>query len=425
MKKFLISICLLSICITCITGCSFSASDQEQAQEQASDMVENLTRAADEISQGGILEELEETEGDAVGIEAEDDETQKSEISGQDVELEEDLEGNAYDYTQLSAQEQELYRTILAALQECASDVAIDMVEESSFDKVFQCVMNDHPEIFYVDGYTFIKYTKGDKLKGNAFSGSYLYSQEEIEERNVRIEEKTEEILRQMPDGDEYEKVKYIYEYIIANTEYVQGAEDNQNICSVFLGGRSVCQGYAKAAQYLFEKAGIYSIFVSGKVESGEDHAWNIVRIDGNYYYIDTTWGDASYVMSGADASYEGKVPQINYEYLCVPDSQLFRTHTVGKIVPLPSCTSMEANYYVREGAYFTQADMEKAADLFEKAYEDGTSFVTLKCADETVYNEMEYHLIECQEVFRYLQSSDGTVAYTNNPKQLALSFWL
>ena len=299
MKKFLISICLLSICITCITGCSFSASDQEQAQEQASDMVENLTRAADEISQGGILEELEETEGDAVGIEAEDDETQKSEISGQDVELEEDLEGHAYDYTQLSEQEQELYRTILAALQECASDVAIDMVEESSFDKVFQCVMNDHPEIFYVDGYTFIKYTKGDKLKGNAFSGSYLYSQEEIEERNVRIEEKTEEILRQMPDGDEYEKVKYIYEYIIANTEYVQGAEDNQNICSVFLGGRSVCQGYAKAAQYLFEKAGIYSIFVSGKVESGEDHAWNIVRIDGNYYYIDTTWGDASYVMSG------------------------------------------------------------------------------------------------------------------------------
>ncbi len=360
MKKFLISICLLSICITCITGCSFSASDQEQAQEQASDMVENLTRAADEISQGGILEELEETEGDAVGIEAEDDETQKSEISGQDVELEEDLEGHAYDYTQLSEQEQELYRTILAALQECASDVAIDMVEESFFDKVFQCVMNDHPEIFYVDGYTFIKYTKGDKLKGNAFSGSYLYSQEEIEERNVRIEEKTEEILRQMPDGDEYEKVKYIYEYIIANTEYVQGAEDNQNICSVFLGGRSVCQGYAKAAQYLFEKAGIYSIFVSGKVESGEDHAWNIVRIDGNYYYIDTTWGDASYVMSGADASYEGKVPQINYEYLCVPDSQLFRTHTVGKIVPLPSCTSMEANYYVREGALFQSYDRRK-----------------------------------------------------------------
>lgn len=425
MKKFLICICLLSICTACITGCSFSPSDQEQVQEQASEMVENLTRAADEISQGGVLEEMEADGEDEAGEGAEE-ETQEPEISLPETSgTEEDLEGHAYDYTQLSAQERQLYRTILGALQECASDVPIDRVEEDSFDKVFQCVMNDHPEIFYVDGYTFIRYTKGDELKGNAFSGSYLYSPEEIEERKAGIEEKTEEILRQMPSGDEYERVKYIYEYIIANTEYVQGSEDNQNICSVFLNGRSVCQGYAKAAQYLFEKAGIYSIFVSGKVESGEDHAWNIVRIDGNYYYVDTTWGDASYVMSGAESFYEGKVPQINYEYLCVPDSQLFRTHTLGNTVPLPSCTSMEANYYVREGAYFTQADMEKAAGLFEKAYEEGTSFVTLKCADEAVYDEMEYHLIECQEVFRYLQSSDGTVAYTNNPKQLALSFWL
>jgi len=418
MKKLLICIGLISMCVT---GCSFSVSDAQEAEEQAAGVIENLAQAADEIVQGGVLEELPGEQDEDSPEEGQEDfpDPQQAEKTG------EDPGEYAYAYTQLSAEEQRLYLIIFDALKECASDVPIDVVEEETFDKVFQCVINDHPEIFYVDGYTFIRYTKGDTLTGNAFSGSYLYSQEEIEERTSEIEEKTAEILSGMPSGDEYEKVKYIYEYIIANTEYVQGCEDNQNICSVFLNGRSVCQGYAKAAQYLFGKAGIFSAFVSGKVKNGEDHAWNIVRIDGNYYYVDTTWGDASYVLSGSESSYKGKVPQINYEYLCVPDSQLFRTHTVGGLVSLPACDSMEANYYVREGAYFTEADMDKVAELFEEAYEDGNTYVTLKCADETIYEEMETSLIDQQEVFRYLHTSDGTVAYTNNREQLALSFWL
>lgn len=425
MKRLLALGCFISLLIC---GCSLSLPDEE-TQERAAEVMESLTEAAEKISEGDILGTAEEEyaqafdAGEADG--ASDTGGEADAAAGEGIGMEE-LPENGYDYSQLSREEQELYAEILAGLQESAADVPVSCGDESVFDKVFQCVMNDHPEIFYVDGYTFIKYTKGDTVTGHAFSGSYMYDREEIAERERKIEEKAEEILAGMPaDGGEYEKVKYVYEYLITNTEYVQGAEDNQNICSVFLHGKSVCQGYAKAAQYLFLRMGIASIFVTGKVESGEDHAWNIVRIDGAYYHVDTTWGDASYVMSGPDDGYEGKIPQINYEYLCVPDDQLFVTHSVSDTIPVPACISMAANYYVREGAYFTQADMEKAAALFEKAYEDGTAYVTLKCADAEVYEEMEQHLIERQEVFRFLHTSDGTVAYTTNEGQLALSFWL
>jgi len=150
-----------------------------------------------------------------------------------------------------------------------------------------------------------------------------------------------------------------------------------------------------------------------------------MLNIDGNYYYIDTTWGDASYVMSGADASYEGKVPQINYEYLCVPDSQLFRTHTVGKIIPLPSCTSMEANYYVREGFFLTEWREEKVEKIFQEEYEKGSAYVTLKCANDEVYRQMQDALIERQEVFNYLDCPDGVISYSDNAEQYSMSFWL
>ncbi len=430
MKRLL---ALLGLCSLLLCGCSVSLPGGADVPGQAGEMMDSLAEAAEEIAEGSALEDkTEEEAGDepAAADTVRMDDTVMQEAAGAEGDGAEDtaaeLSEYAYYYTCLTEQEQELYGIILEALRSCASDVPIAVSSEEVFDKVFQSVMNDHPEIFYVDGYTFIRYTRGEQLTGNAFSGSYIYDREEIGKRYEQIREQAEKILDQIPSGmDDYEKVKYIYEYLVANTEYVRGAEDNQNICSVFLRGESVCQGYAKAAQYLFRESGIYSIFVSGKVESGEDHVWNLVRIGGAYYHVDITWGDASYVSGEEAGGFDGKLPEINYEYLCVPDGQLFRTHTIDSIVPIPACGSMEANYYVREGAYFTEPDMDKVSALFEKAYQDQNTYVTIKCADLAVYEEMEKRLVQQQQVFRFLQTSDGTVAYTTNEEQLHLSFWL
>ena len=48
-----------------------------------------------------------------------------------------------------------------------------------------------------------------------------------------------------------------------------------------------------------------------------------------------------------------------------------------------------------------------------------------MKCADDDVYRELQRRLIEEQEVFHYLHSEDRQVAFSDNPKQNSLSFWL
>ncbi|MBD5459447.1 MAG: hypothetical protein HDR26_00665 [Lachnospiraceae bacterium] len=303
----------------------------------------------------------------------------------------------------------------------------IKAVDTERIYPIFQCVLNDHPEIFYVSGYHYTQYTQGEETVRIAFSGVYDMDAIETAVRQAQIALYVEECLSGIPrEASEYEKVKYVYDYLIEHTQYNLQAEQNQNICSVFIGGESVCQGYAKATQYLLQQLGMEATLVMGTVNNGEGHAWNLVRIDGEYYYVDTTWGDASYQITENGELVNAEIfPSVNYDYLCVTTQQLCRTHVIDNVVPVPECTSMAANYYVMEGAYFTEYDETELEELFRRCYEQGREEVTLKCADYEIYRAVFEKLITNQQIFRYLDAPDGVVAYADDEDQLLLTFWL
>ncbi len=341
----------------------------------------------------------------------------------------ENPEADTFAYDALNDGEKLWYRDINSALSHMETDRELSReglkagLSEEDVDRIFQCVLMDHPEYFYVEGYTYTKYTRLERLIRLEISGCYSCLLEEAIEKQRQIEEGAEKFLKEIPkEASDYEKIKGIYEAIILQTEYDQEAPDNQNLYSVLAGGRSVCQGYAKAFQYLLNRLGIPCTTVFGEVFSGEGHAWNLVKADGEYYYVDPTWGDTSY--QAEDGAETLNPPDINYEYLCVSTDQLLKTHVLNSVVPLPECTHMEDNYYVREGAYIT-SDAEQALEtFFAKAEAKQQKTVTLKCASEEIYHALKEKLIEEQKIFEYLPSFGGRMAYTANEGQLSLTFW-
>lgn len=332
-----------------------------------------------------------------------------------------------FTFEKLSLEEQQVYTEILSSLLSLRKEITLSTKDTSKIDKVFQCVMLDHPEIFYVDGYKYTEYTSGEKTEKIVFSGNYLYDDAEIISRRDQIEKAVLKILTEVPDTeDEYQKVKYIYETIISQTEYDTGSEDNQNICSVFLNGRSVCQGYAKAVQYLLRKVGMEAALVVGTVRQGDGHAWNLVSVNGEWYYLDATWGDAYYMLGGElqNIAVTGS-SSVNYDYLCVTTKQLEKTHTIEMPITMPECIAIADNYYVREGLYFDCYDEARIQEIFVAASKNGSETVTIKCSDSVVYETICEELIEKQKVFQYIQAENGSIAYTDNAEQGSITFWL
>lgn len=328
-----------------------------------------------------------------------------------------------YYYSRLSGSEQVLYAELLYILKGVESNIYISASDTVMLDKVQNCVLNDHPEIFYVSGYYTTKYFVGEKTLGCSFSGQYIYDKAEIERRNILIEKYISRCLSALPEtNDDYPKIKYIYDYVISNTSYDLNSADNQNICSVMINGVSVCQGYAKSVQLLLNRCGIEATLVTGNVDNevtAGPHAWNLVKSNGSWYYMDATWGDASF--RGENTVNEGIV----YDYLLTTTTDIAYTHSMDSVVPMVTCDHMDDNYYVREGAYFSGIDLNKFKNLVDTRKRQSSDFVTFKCSSNEVYEGMLTELIDNSKIFDYISKLPGEkVSFSRSDKQRSVTIW-
>lgn len=335
-----------------------------------------------------------------------------------------------YAFDRLTGSGQTLYVEILSIIQTMSENVPVSTTSDEAIDLVFDYVCADHPELFYVDGYRYTNYTIDGAITKISFSGNYIYTDDEVKEKQTLINQEVNRILAGAPSSeDDYYAIKYLYEYLIQNVEYDLDAPDNQNICSVFIEGRSVCNGYAKAMQLLLGKLGIKSTLVTGTVDTKKAkdvrHAWNLVLCNDVYYYVDVTWGDSSYQVGNGENADSTRLPAVNYDYLNVTTDEIEKNHTVSDILYMPDCASMKDNYYVREDEYFTTPELVLVGDLFNRRYQDGSSSVVIKCADRDVYDQLFEQLITQRQVFNYMQGDNSSVSYTTFVDTNTMIFWI
>jgi transglutaminase/protease-like cytokinesis protein 3 len=106
------------------------------------------------------------------------------------------------------------------------------------------------------------------------------------------------------PADNNWEKVRAIFKWITENISYDLNSDyyGDGRASSVLQHGSSVCGGYSNLFEALTDAAGLESKTIDGyskgrgyrpcsELAGPPDHAWNAVKLDGNWYLVDCTWG--------------------------------------------------------------------------------------------------------------------------------------
>ena len=320
-----------------------------------------------------------------------------------------------YGYQNLNEEEKTRYRQILAGIENYEDSVTVEACSEEEINKVSNLVFVDHPEIFWLEqqNYSFNQKENSDVdlLELNLV---YNMGKDEIEDTKQQIEAKAEEWSQELSNCEnEYDKIKYVYEFLGKNVLYDSESENNQNIQSVFLNQSTVCMGFAKAKQYLLVRNGIFCTLVTGKVmPENMEHAWNLVKIGENYYYVDTTWSSSGFVPE------EDSIQDFSYTYLCCTAQTLERSHVPDDNLTLPECKDDSYNYYKQNQSWYESYDEAQIyqvlkASILEKREKEDFKFANEEAYQQAVSALAEGNLIE--QAVQEFYSFDGENSYRWN----------
>ena len=344
----------------------------------------------------------------------------KSIISGEPKEVEElrqmevaqSEEGHQeYYFKQLTEEEQRVYRELLKGIRVREKEFYLTISDDDSIDRSYHAVLKDHPEIFWVHNREKIYKTTYSDSDYCVFTPGYTYTDSEIDEIQTAMEQSFQEVRALIPeDAGDYEKVRIVYTYVIDHTQYQTG-EDDQSIAGVFWKKSAVCAGYAGAVQYLLERLDIPCIYVDGSTKgSTEGHAWDIVKIGQEYYYVDATNGDQPDFLNG-DAAQLEEHKTIIYDYLCPFPEEYEKTYTPSEELTVPACTAKDLDFYVLNQGYFEDYSWQDIYDYCKMRMDNGAAVVRFKFGSQEAFSEACQELLDdgvVQNVAQYYMKLHG-----------------
>lgn len=283
-------------------------------------------------------------------------------------------------YYSLDEKKKMLYDKLVSALLDHKSSIAFSLSEEVTFDDIFDCyqmIYNDEFRLFYIT--TTIEYVL-DPSKQYITRVSFVYSYEkaQAEQMKQEIDTAADNILSKItPSMGDYEIVKLIHDSVIRDCTYLENTDKN-TIYGCLVKKQALCQGYSKAFTYLCSLAGIEAGEVLGV--ANEEHMWNIVKMDGDYYHIDLTWDDPDK---------ESYPDSVRYDYFCLTDERIRQLRTVtGSDFDLPAANGTKYQYFTYNGLVAGSVEEAESLILREivKASEEKSSTVQFMCADSSVF---------------------------------------
>ena len=326
--------------------------------------------------------------------------------SAQDVENDKDYADVKTDYAYETLTDdyvKELYMRIAKSVDTVYAPniTTTGSLSDYQITQAVEAYKNDHPETFWLKGSSlFVPYGDTTSVKLD-----YTVQNDKLIAAKKKFNIAVASVLKNLPSGNDFEREEYINNYIIDNCRYDDAAAENNDVqgnendaYGALVDGKAVCEGYARAFQLLCNKANIDSVLLSGIADS-DNHAWNGVKIGGDWYQIDVTWDDVD------DFIYD------SHEYFNLTDSLMYEEHTLSPKYSeidaesflnleswcnfyVPKCTAEKYNYhnYCYNYKYPTVSnldDSDNVSTAIAKAAKNGEEYFVVIVDENVNYDDV------------------------------------
>ena len=252
-----------------------------------------------------------------------------SEYNGQQEVLLKNRAKTYYYYNNLEPVAKEIYDVMLGVAEDPVSEgnigLMMTMLDPQSdeyyfaFNVAYRALCFDHPELFWLySGQEASMCYASEAVSQNGLYFVYIMMTEPFENYEAQMtafNRAADEFLADIDtNASEYNIVKQIHDKLIAMVDYDNPVADHmvlslgpgQDLAHSAYGAlvkdsssnphMAVCDGYSLAFEYLLQQCGIDALFIGGMAGPDETdvggHAWNLVKVDGVWYEVDSTWDD-------------------------------------------------------------------------------------------------------------------------------------
>ena len=270
---------------------------------------------------------------------------------------------DTYYYNTLTEQQKNIYTSIANAIKNFKNDFEIkeyEYVDEKTANDDIEVALYrfllDHPEVFYINNkYTISTSSNVFGTKINLIFDYLVESQDELNNKIEQIKESISEVEKNIKDGDtELDIELKTHDYIGKNVTYysydqIENIPINcHNIYGTLIEKQAVCDGISKTLKLVLNNYNMDCIVVTGKLKK-ESHAWNMVKLDDNWYNLDTT-SDKS--VKTSDKNY------VIHSYFNINNDLILNTHSFDNKEILPFADSMDKNYYILNNKVISKTEI-------------------------------------------------------------------
>lgn len=286
-------------------------------------------------------------------------------------------------YDRLNSGDKAVYNAAREAVESGKLTFTLSTVYSSNIQSGLYAFIYDYPEYCNLrTGYT--SSTKGNTVTISIYTYDFCKTADGGGYNSKVINQAKFIASQASAYSSAFDQIKYVHDWLCSNVTYdTVGAKKSdsaktsteQTASSAYgaiMNKKALCGGYSSAFALIMHELGYECGYVGGTANGGR-HAWNVIKIENEYYYMDVTFDDPD------------ESDMILYYYFCATSSDIDKDHSASRDYSMPKATAVKYNFYYHYGYVLDSYDLDDAKAVLNK--QSGNKYLHIKFTTSLAYN--------------------------------------